>query len=249
MEKPSRRKRLRARLGATAARLAALALAMAVLRRVSRRTGVTDAEAEAVLPGDDVIPCAAVQWTRGVAVAAPPVAVWPWLVQQGYDRAGWYTPRWVDRVVNPLLFRTKSERRTDDRILPEYQHLAAGDIVADGPDHGAYFRVLHLRPESSIVYHSIRHPWRPSPVDPADPQSLADTEEGIRRRCIYLDFTWTFVVRPTDEGRSRLLIRTRANYSPRAIGVVVPLLGLFDASYGVAALRAIGRRAEAAWRE
>lgn len=234
---------------AAAAGIAALAVgitAAAALRRVSRRTGVNDAEASGTLAGDDVIPDAAVQWTRGVAVNAPPAAVWPWLVQQGYDRAGWYTPRWVDRVLNPLLFGTTSEGRPGDRIFPEYQRLEAGDIIADGPDYGAYFRVLEVQPGLAIVYHSIRHPWRANPVDPSDAQSLADTEERLRRHGVYLDFTWTFVLRTTEDGRCRLLIRTRANYSPRAIAVVVPLLGLFDATYGVATLRSIARRAEAA---
>jgi len=46
--------------------------------------------------------------------------------------------------------------------------------------------------------------------------------------------------------RTRLLVRTRANYSPPAIRVLALPLGLFDASYGVAMLRAIARRAEAA---
>ena len=45
--------------------------------------------------------------------------------------------------------------------------------------------------------------------------------------------------------RTRLLIRTRGNYAPRLLGLVMPVLGLYDASYGVAQLRAIARRAQA----
>jgi hypothetical protein len=39
-------------------------------------------------------------------------------------------------------------------------------------------------------------------------------------------------------------VRTRANYSPRSFRFLTLPLGLFDATYGVAQLRAIARRAE-----
>ena len=39
-------------------------------------------------------------------------------------------------------------------------------------------------------------------------------------------------------------MRTRANYSPRAFRFLTLPLGLFDATYGMAMLRAIARRAE-----
>jgi hypothetical protein len=48
-----------------------------------------------------------------------------------------------------------------------------------------------------------------------------------------------------DRALTRLLIRTRGTYAPGLLGLVLPALGLFDATYGVAQLRAIARRAEA----
>lgn len=234
----------------SAARLVAAALGGialgAVLRRTSVRTGVTDAEAFGSLPGDAILPHPMVEWTRGVTVDAAAGDVWPWLVQQGYYRAGWYTPERVDRILNAVLFRTTLPSRPGDRIIPDHQALAVGDVIADGPDHGAYFRVLEVEPERAIVYQSIRHPWRPSPVDAEDPASLERTERRLRDEGIYLEFTWSFVLRPVTGNRTRLLVRTRANYSPAVTGLIVPLLGLFDAAYGSATLRSIARRAEAA---
>jgi hypothetical protein len=84
--------------------VAGWALGSAV-RRLSRRTGVTDAEAYGTLPGDEVIAHPMVEWTRGVSVRATPERIWPWLVQMGYGRAGWYTPAWVDRILEPSLFQ------------------------------------------------------------------------------------------------------------------------------------------------
>jgi hypothetical protein len=219
--------------------------AAAGVRRLSTRTGVTDAEAFASLPGDDVIRQPRIQWTRGVTVAAPAAALWPWLVQCGYGRAGWYTPRWVDDIMEPALFRTHlTDRPVDDRLHPDLQHLRVGDIVADGPDHAAFFRVLEIQREQAIVYHSVRHPWRGHPVDPNDPEALRAVEEQLIARGLYLEFTWSFVLRPATSDRTRLLVRTRSTYAPKALAPLVPVAGLFDASYGVAMLRAIAQRAE-----
>jgi hypothetical protein len=77
------------------------------LHRVSVRTGVSDAEALGSLPGDEVIPHPMVDWTRGVTVRTSPDGVWPWVVQMGYGRGGWYTPEWVDLIANRWVFGDK----------------------------------------------------------------------------------------------------------------------------------------------
>jgi hypothetical protein len=225
--------------------VAGWALGSAV-RRLSQRTGVTDAEAYGSLPGDDVIAHPMVEWTRGVTVQAPPERIWPWLIQMGYGRAGWYTPAWVDRILEPTLFQLNTPSPTSpDRLLPELQSLEIGDVIADGPDYRSYWRVLALAPQRAIVYHSVRHPWRPHPFDPSDPEAVGRVEAQLIAGGVYLDCTWTFVLQPVGAERTRLLIRTRGTYAPRLLGPVTPALGLFDATYGMAQLRAIARRAQA----
>ena len=86
---------------------AALAAAV-VAHRISERTGVTTSEVAAGRPGDDVVPKPTTVWDRGISIAARPAEIWPWLVQMGYGRGGFYTPEWVDRWVWPehiLCFR------------------------------------------------------------------------------------------------------------------------------------------------
>jgi hypothetical protein len=225
--------------------VAGWALGSAV-RRLSRRTGVTDAEALGTLPGDDVIAHPMVEWTRGVTVHAPPERIWPWLVQMGYGRAGWYTPAWVDRLLEPSLFQLQIPSPTSpDRLLPEFQWLGVGDLIADGPDYRSYWRVLAVEPQRAIVYRSVRHPWRPHPFDPSDPGAVDRVEQALLAGGVYLDCTWTFVLRAIGAERTRLLVRTRGNYAPRPLGLVMPAWGLFDATYGMAQLQAIARRAEA----
>lgn len=214
-------------------------------RRVSQRTGVSDEEAFGSLPGDEIIPHPMVEWTRGVTVQASPGEVWPWLVQMGYGRGGWYTPEWVDLFANRWVFGVRHRYPASaSRLLPEYQQVAVGELICDGPDYAAYFRVERADPERALVYRSLRHPRRGSPIDITDPQSAQRVEQQLREAGMYLDFTWSLVLNELPGGRARLLVRTRANWSPRPLRVLSLPMGLVDATYGVAMLRAIGRRAE-----
>ena len=200
---------------------------------------MTNQEAFGPLPGDDVIPHPMQEWTRGITIRRPPAQVWPWLVQMGYHRGGWYTSEWVDRVI------WRVDARNADRILPEYQSLSVGDVVPDGPDYAAYFWVREVEPERTIVYSSIRHPYRGHPIDPTDPEDLLRLESRLVEGGKYLDFSWTFVLRPQGPQSTRLLLRTRANYAPKAVRAVSIPLGLFDVYFAHSILRGIKRRAEA----
>jgi hypothetical protein len=70
--------------------------------------------------------------TRPITVAAPPEQVWPWLVQLGHGRAGWYSYDWIDNDGQPSA----------DRILPELQQLQVGDQVLMVPEMGPRIREI-----------------------------------------------------------------------------------------------------------
>lgn len=229
--------------------LAGWLLAGAV-RRFSTRTGVSDEEAFGSLPGDEIIPHPMIEWTRGVTVHAEPDQVWPWLAQMGYGRGGWYTPQWVDLFANRWVFGQKRPFPSSaNRLLPEHQQVAVGDLICDGPDYASYFRVQLVDPPHALVYRSIRHPRRGSKIDITDPDSPSRVEQQLAEAGNYLDFTWTLVLNRVDRRRSRLLVRTRGNYGPHTSALLVTPFGLVDATYGVAMLRAIARRAESLRRE
>jgi len=220
-------------------------LAGAAARRLSVRTSASDAEAYGSLPGDDVIRHPMVEWTRGVTVQTTAERVWPWLAQMGYGRGGWYTPEWVDLFANRWVFGVRAPfPKSANRILPEHQHVAVGDLICDGPDYASYFRVEHVDPARALVYRSIRHPRRGSPIEIDDPGSPARVEQQLLAGGTYVDFTWALTLNRLPRDRTRLLVRTRANYAPWSLRLLVLPLGLFDATYGVAMLRAIARRAE-----
>lgn len=90
-----------------------------LVRTWHQRWGATDAEVAAAMPGDDVVPGCQYQITRAITVAAPPVAVWPWLAQTGFGKAGFYS--------NDLLDNAGRESATE--ILAEFQRPRVGDWV------------------------------------------------------------------------------------------------------------------------
>jgi hypothetical protein len=63
--------------------------------------GATPEEAAAPMPGDDLVPGAQYRTTRAVTIEAPPAAVWPWLVQAGCGRAGFYSDDLLDNLGRP----------------------------------------------------------------------------------------------------------------------------------------------------
>lgn len=90
-----------------------------VLRPRLLTWGASDEEVALSAPGDDLVPDPHLVATRAVSVNAPASAIWPWLVQIGRGRAGWYS---YDRLDNAGL-------PSADQILPKHQRMEAGDVV------------------------------------------------------------------------------------------------------------------------
>jgi hypothetical protein len=88
-----------------------------------RRWGATEEEVANEMPGDELVAGAQYVCTRAVTIDAPPGAVWPWLVQVGCLRAGFYANDLLDNLGHP------SARR----ILPEFQSLELGQWVPMAP--------------------------------------------------------------------------------------------------------------------
>jgi hypothetical protein len=83
------------------------------------RWGATDGEVAAAMPGDELVPTPSFVATRAISIAAPPEQVWPWLVQLGTGRAGWYSYDLFDNHGRPSA----------ERILPRFQTIRNGDWV------------------------------------------------------------------------------------------------------------------------
>ena len=127
----------------------------------------TPAERAAWRPGDDLVSPADVVMDRAFTLPAAPETVWPWLVQLGKRRAGWYLPRSVERFVPP-------GRRGLRRIDPRWQGLAVADVIPDYGGKHETFAVALLEPGRFVVYTSQRGSVRVSWSISLDPQIRPD---------------------------------------------------------------------------
>jgi hypothetical protein len=129
--------------------VAVLAIIYATLVRPWHlRRGATEAEATMPLPGDDLVSDPKFKYTQAVTIDAPPEEVWPWLVQIGYHRAGWYSHDWIHRLLG-VAGSVDHEDRSAERIVPELQDLAEGDLIEIAPGMG--FEVLEMAPPRFLL--------------------------------------------------------------------------------------------------
>jgi hypothetical protein len=127
-----------------------MAIGVGVYLRVFRpwelRWGATDDEVRRPMPGDEIVERPTFNATRAVTVKAPPSMIWPWIVQIGFGRAGWYTYDLLDNFGRP------SARR----IIPELQQIRVGDLIpiyqGRGAPEGVGLKVKAIEPEQWMLW-------------------------------------------------------------------------------------------------
>jgi hypothetical protein len=128
-----------------------LFLTAPLLRRWHRRWGATDAEVAATMPGDDLVPGCQYCATRAITIDAPPDAVWPWLAQVGFGKAGFYSNDLLDNAAHPSACR----------ILPEFQNPRPGDWVPmfNKVNDTTAFTVDTVDPGAMLVWRKPDSTW------------------------------------------------------------------------------------------
>ena len=191
--------------------LSLLVISYWILRRIGRRSGVSDQDLVCTLPGDDLLENPNLIADRATLIDASADQVWPWLIQIGKDRAGWYMPRWVEFLL-PKRWRGARE------IISQFQAIHIGDIIPDyGPGNGT-FKVAVLRSPHTLVYFSVRLPsagwgW----VDKNDP-----------RQKDALKLSWVLLLEEKSSGQCRFYIRLRAYFPGRNMTWISLFGGLVD---------------------
>lgn len=145
--------------------------------------GAGEDEAAAVLPGDDLVVAGVPRTTRAVTVDAPPRAVWPWLVQIGEGRAGFYSYALLERALGARIHNA-------NRIHPQWQDLQVGDTVWLARRYGAHARqvVALIEPKAHLVL-----------MSPGDFERVQRGEKA--------SWAWGFHLQPSN-GRTRMITRT-----------------------------------------
>jgi hypothetical protein len=183
-----------------------------------RRTWAAGPEvATKPLPGDDLVPDAQFNETMTVTIEASPSAVWPWLLQLGYGRGGWYSYDLIDM-----------DGQSAREIVPELQALDVGQMVPVAPDAG--FRVSVLEPERTLVLYADSQSFERKPAAGEPPvEAGRDKLLGLMSDANMRDFrmSWAFVLEPLEGGRTRLLERFRTVTTPGpAAAITRPLIGI-----------------------
>ena len=122
--------------------------------------GATPDEVARAMPGDDLVERPTLCATRAITIKAPPERIFPWLVQVGVHRGGWYSYDWLDNLGRP------SARR----IHPEFQQVEPGQLLPMSPDGKHGIRIYSLDPPTEMIWGTpgdTTWSWRLEPQDDA----------------------------------------------------------------------------------
>jgi hypothetical protein len=173
--------------------VAATAYALAARPRMLR-WGTEPEEVERVFTGDEFVLNPQIKATHAVTVHASVEKVFPWLLQMGQGRAGFYSVEAIENNVFQL------DIHNADRILPEYQQLQVGDHVALG--RGVFARVAVLEPLKHLILRATAH----GDENEAGAPPLKPGET--------LNMTWAFFTEALENGDTRLIERFRVEFTP-----------------------------------
>ncbi len=171
---------------------AALTTYAAVIRPWHLRWGTIDDEVDRALPGDEFVPHEKVCATHAVSINAPIERVWPWIVQIGQGRGGFYSYTWIENTLGADIDNT-------DRILPEFQNLKVGDQLplAKG-GLGVPVALIEL-PRTLVLHGDTR----------ADPNGIPGLRPGD-----FFNVVWGWHLEPIDDLTTRLIERWLADWNP-----------------------------------
>jgi hypothetical protein len=164
--------------------IAASVVLSPLMRPWHARWGASASEINRSLPGDDLVPNPKLETTRAITIQAPTDQVWPWLVQIGQGRGGFYSYDMLENLAGCNI-------HSANHIIPDCQSLSVGDLVRLGPEGYLFYTVAERAPGRWLV------------LAATDPQTK---EPGTN--------SWVFVLEPQGEQSSRLISRTRTDYDP-----------------------------------
>ena len=133
-----------------------VAIYVSTIRPWHMRWGATESELAMPLPGDQLVPPSAVVSTRAITIRATPQEIWPWLIQLGQGRGGYYSYDWLENLF-------AADMHNADTIVPGLQHVDVGDHISL-QGNGPYMTVATVDPERALIMEG-GWGWYLEPVD------------------------------------------------------------------------------------
>lgn len=168
----------------------AQAILTPMYRKRRERWGATDEELRRTLPGDELIP--EVRWasTHAITINANPEQVWPWIIQIGQGRGGFYSYQTLENLMGCKI-------QNADTILDEFQHPKVGDEIRMHPaDTMPVFKIARIEPPHTFL--------------------LGGAPQYDEKLKITIGVTWLFYLEQKPLDTTRLIIRWRTFYSPNS---------------------------------
>ena len=186
--------------GLIAAVAAAITTYILAIRPWHLRWGSTDEEIDLPLPGDDLVPKAILTATHAITINASPAQIWPFLVQIGQGRGGFYSYDWIENAMGLNI-------HTANQILPECQDLKVGDLIPLSKDEFG-IPVAILEPKKTLVLHGdTRQPG---------PGSAPIMKEGDHMATV-----WGFHLVPQEDGSTRLVERIYIDWNETPLNTFI----------------------------
>lgn len=158
--------------------------------------GATSSEVTGPFPGAEWVPRGSRGVTMAVTIDAPPASVWPWLVQLGGDRGGWYSWDHLDNAGVPSAHE----------VHPEWQDRSVGDRLKFRVPGGGLvdsYAIALLETDRFLGLYALTD-LRGRPLDPRQPRPAG-----------YMEGLWGFQLTPLTDGRTRLVIGGYQAMRPR----------------------------------
>ena len=209
-------------IGGAAWTIAALVAYSRFVRPWHERWGATDEEVGMRLPGDDLVADPAEQCTRAITIDAPAGAVWPWVVQIGADRGGFYSYDWLENLFGLGI-------HSADHVVAEWQRRSVGDLVFANAEGSGGWYAMEVRPNEALVL------------------QVANVAAGrpLRRdEMLRWEFTWTFALVERPDRTTRLIVRERVGFGSRITRLAMAPVGPVSFVMTRPMMRGIKARAE-----
>jgi hypothetical protein len=170
-----------------------------LLKTWYRNWGANEAEFHGNLLGDDLVPHPKMVATRAITIQAPASRIWPFLLQIGLRRGGWYSYDLLEAVSGAADF---VDGHSTKRIIPELQDLKVGDKIWMH-DRIMPLTVVAMESERTLVFLTRVNILT---------KTYFELEDKMPEQ--YVNSSWVFSLHETDKKTARLIVRSRLDYNP-----------------------------------